>query len=187
MVSAVSAPVPRAALLIPVVTEFSALGPTAVFPFEPHSVGQSAALSGGESANQQSAIASVKKPQRKGERLMDLIRVFIFLCSFRLNLPCLRRELPSSSREAKNHPKKFAPQERLLIHLAESRLQLFAIARSAGLGFSQTYSVCRKIRWRVAGRDQDLAYQIALQGVKHNYFSNFERSVLMCSMAFRRR
>jgi hypothetical protein len=164
---------------------FSALFPNAVeVPLQ--SLGH-CALSGGDSASQQNAIASVKKPQRNGERLMDLISVFIFLCSFRLNLPCLRRELPSSSREAKNHPKKFDPQERFLIHLAESRLQLFAIARSAGLGFSQTYSVCRKIRWRVAGRDQDLAYQIALQGVKHNYFSNFERSVLMCSMAFRRR
>jgi len=35
-------------------------------------------LSGGESAKQQSAIVTVKKPQRKGEQLMDLIRVFIF-------------------------------------------------------------------------------------------------------------
>jgi hypothetical protein len=45
-------------------------------------LGQSTALSGGESASQQNAIASVKKPQRNGERLMDLIIVFIFLCSF---------------------------------------------------------------------------------------------------------
>jgi hypothetical protein len=54
-----------------------------VFPPEPHSLGQSTALSGGESANQQSAIATVKKPQRNGERLMDLIRFFIsflFIC-----------------------------------------------------------------------------------------------------------
>jgi hypothetical protein len=42
-------------------------------------LGQSTALSGGESANQQSAIASVKKPQRKGERLIEFIIVFIFL------------------------------------------------------------------------------------------------------------
>ena len=44
-----------------------------------HVLGQSCALRGGESAKQQSAIASVKKPQRNGERLLDLIRVFIFL------------------------------------------------------------------------------------------------------------
>src|SRR6476659_3397081 len=118
-----------AVLLIPVVTESSALSPTAVFPPAPHALGH-CALSGGESANQQSAIASVKKPQRNGERLMDLVRDFIFL--FRWKLPCLRRELPSSSREAKNHPKKCDPQNRFLIHLAESRLQLFAITRSAG-------------------------------------------------------
>jgi hypothetical protein len=48
-------------------------------------LGQSTALSGGESANQQSAIASVKKPQRNGERLLDLVSVFIFLCSFGWN------------------------------------------------------------------------------------------------------
>jgi hypothetical protein len=46
------------------------------------SLGQSTALSGGESANQQSAIARIKKPPRKGEWLIDLISVFIFLCSF---------------------------------------------------------------------------------------------------------
>jgi hypothetical protein len=40
---------------------------------------QSCALSGGESANQASAIASVKKPQRNRERLTDLIIFFIFL------------------------------------------------------------------------------------------------------------
>ena len=78
LVSAVSAEVPTAVLLIPVVTESSALSPTAVFPPRPHAVGQSCALRGGESANQQSAIASVKKPQRNGERLLDLISVFIF-------------------------------------------------------------------------------------------------------------
>ena len=67
----------------------SALGPTAVFPPGYTSLGQSAALSGGESANQQSAIASVKKPQRNGERLMDLISVFIVFCSFRLEVALL--------------------------------------------------------------------------------------------------
>ena len=61
---------------------------------------------------------------------MDLVRVFIFFIS--LEVALLRRELPSSSREAKNHPKKCDPQNRFLIHLAESRLQLFAITRSAG-------------------------------------------------------
>jgi hypothetical protein len=50
-----------------------------VFPPTPHSFGQSTALRGGESAKQASAIATVKKPQRKGERFMELIRVFIFL------------------------------------------------------------------------------------------------------------
>jgi hypothetical protein len=48
-----------------------------VFPPAPHALGH-CALSGGESAKQQSAIVTVKKPQRKGERLIDLIRVFIF-------------------------------------------------------------------------------------------------------------
>src|SRR6266576_3330092 len=66
-------------LLIPPVTLSSAFGPSPVFPPPGHVLGQSCALSGGESANQQSAIASVKKPQRIGERLTDLIRVFIFL------------------------------------------------------------------------------------------------------------
>jgi hypothetical protein len=42
-------------------------------------LGQSIALRGGENAKQQSAIASVKKPQRNGERLLDLMSVFIFL------------------------------------------------------------------------------------------------------------
>jgi hypothetical protein len=42
-------------------------------------LGQSCALSDGESAKQQSAVASVKRPQRNGERLKDLISVFIFL------------------------------------------------------------------------------------------------------------
>jgi len=41
-----------------------------------HTLGH-CALSGGESANQQSAIASVKKPQRKGERFTELIRIFV--------------------------------------------------------------------------------------------------------------
>ena len=43
------------------------------------------------------------------------------------------RELPPSSREAKNHPKKCDLEKRFLIHLAESRLQLLAITQSAGL------------------------------------------------------
>jgi hypothetical protein len=77
-----------AVLLIPVagLTLSSAPAPTPVFPPPGHVLGQSTALSGGESANQQSAIVSVKKPQRKGERLMDLISVFIFL--FGWNFPC---------------------------------------------------------------------------------------------------
>jgi hypothetical protein len=54
---------------------FSALFPTAVeLPVQ--SLGHCAS-SGGKSANQVSAIASVKKPQRSGERLMHLIRVFV--------------------------------------------------------------------------------------------------------------
>jgi hypothetical protein len=61
-----------------------------MFPAEPHVLGQSTALSGGESANQQSAIATVKKPQRKGERLMDLIRVFIFVYSIWLEFTLLK-------------------------------------------------------------------------------------------------
>src|SRR4029077_2587487 len=60
----------------------SAFTPSPVFPPPGHVLGQSTALRGGESANQQSAIASVRKRQRNGERLMDLISVFIFLCSF---------------------------------------------------------------------------------------------------------
>src|SRR6266513_4466921 len=81
------------------------------------------------------------------------------------------RELPSSSREAKNHPKKCDPQERFLIHLAKSRLQLCAIARSAGpasIILQTTKSVWPKMRWNVTGRDRNFVYQIALQGVKHN-------------------
>jgi hypothetical protein len=35
------------------------------------------ALSGAESANEQSAIAIVKKPKRKGDRLIDVIMFFI--------------------------------------------------------------------------------------------------------------
>lgn len=46
---------------------------------------------------------------------MDLVTVFIFL--FLLEVALLRRERPSSSREAKNHPKKCDPQKRFLIHL----------------------------------------------------------------------
>jgi len=64
--------------LSPVVRESSALFPTAVLLPGPQSLGH-CAVSGGESANQQSAIPTVKKPQRNGERLMDPIRVFIFL------------------------------------------------------------------------------------------------------------
>ena len=46
------------------------------------------ALSAGESANQQSAIARIKKPQRECERLMDLTKVFIFLIHW-LEVPLL--------------------------------------------------------------------------------------------------
>src|SRR6266550_7457939 len=90
LVSFASALEPTATLLIPTagLTTPSALTPTAVFAPAPQSVGQSAALSGGESANQQSAIATVKKPQRNGERLLDLIRVFIFCLFICWNLPC---------------------------------------------------------------------------------------------------
>jgi hypothetical protein len=65
--------------LNPVVLFCSALNPSAVFPLElSQSSGQFTALSGGESAKQVSTIVSVKNPQRNGERLMDLISVFIF-------------------------------------------------------------------------------------------------------------
>jgi hypothetical protein len=75
--------------LNPVVLFCSALNPSAVFPLElSQSSGQLAALSGGENAKQISAIASVKKPQRNGERLMDLIRIFILFDLFGWNLPC---------------------------------------------------------------------------------------------------
>jgi len=63
---------------MPLLRELSALTPSPVFASLPHSLGQSNALSDGESANQQSTIATAKKPRRKGERLMDLIKVFIF-------------------------------------------------------------------------------------------------------------
>jgi hypothetical protein len=79
VVVAVSASEPTAVLAMPVVRESSARLPNDVFaPWAPHALGH-CAWSGGESANQQSAIATVKKPQRKGERLIDVIRVFIFL------------------------------------------------------------------------------------------------------------
>ena len=55
------------------------------------------------------------------------------------------RELPPSSREAKNHPKKCDPEKRFLIHLAESRLQLSAITRSvvpASIILQTTALVC---------------------------------------------
>src|SRR5262245_10342195 len=83
LVSAVSALKPTAVLLIPPAPELtlpSALFPSAVFPpTAPSQKVGHCALSIGESANQTSAIASVKKPQRKDERLRDPIRVFIFL------------------------------------------------------------------------------------------------------------
>jgi hypothetical protein len=64
------------------------------------------AWSVGESADQQSAIARIKKPQRKRERLMGVVmfRIFIVfgLICYRFH-PCLR-EPPSSSREAGIHP-----------------------------------------------------------------------------------
>jgi hypothetical protein len=72
---------PTAVLLIPPATGLtlsSVLTPSAVFPPGPHPLGH-CALSGGENANQQSAIVIVKKPQRNGERLMDPIKLFIFL------------------------------------------------------------------------------------------------------------
>src|SRR2546429_6582258 len=82
-----SADLPTAVLLSPVLIG-SALVPSEVLPVpKSHSPEQGAALTGGESANQVSAIASVKKPQRKGERLIDLISVFIFSL-FGLKLPC---------------------------------------------------------------------------------------------------
>ena len=65
----------------------NALTPTPVFKLVSHVVGQSCALSGGESENQQSAIASEKKPQRNGVRLLGVRNVFIFVYSFLWNLP----------------------------------------------------------------------------------------------------
>jgi hypothetical protein len=85
VVSAASALVPTAVLLNPVVA-VSALFPTAVFESLSQLLGH-CALIGDESANQASPIASVKKPQRKGERLTDLVRVFIFGL-FHWKLPC---------------------------------------------------------------------------------------------------
>jgi hypothetical protein len=57
----------------------SASSPTAVFcPKQtPGGFGHPAS-STGESANQQSATARIKKPQRECERLMDFMMVFIF-------------------------------------------------------------------------------------------------------------
>jgi hypothetical protein len=69
----------------PLVTLKSALSPTAVLsPPQPPSDGQPAS-SAGESASQQSAISRIKKPQHKGERLVEVIigRVFIL---FRFHL-----------------------------------------------------------------------------------------------------
>jgi hypothetical protein len=66
------------------------------------------------------------------------------------------RELPSSSREARNHRKKCDPQG-FPIHLAESRLQLFAIATSAGPASiipQITTSIWPKRRWNVGERDR---------------------------------
>jgi hypothetical protein len=63
----------------------SALFPSEVFESLLQLLGH-CALIGDDSASQHSPIASVKKPQRNGERLMDLVSVFIFL--FGWNLPC---------------------------------------------------------------------------------------------------
>src|SRR5574338_207775 len=76
---------PTAVLALPVERLDSALFPTAVFRFRSQLLVHSAALSGDENAKQQSAIATVKRPQRKGVRLKDLVTLFIFL--FCWNLP----------------------------------------------------------------------------------------------------
>jgi len=89
-------------------------------------------LSGGESAKQQSAIASVKEPQRNGERLMDLIRVFIFLFSLVGIYPVENVNCPPVRAKPKISRRNGVPKKRFLIHLTESRLQLLAITRSAG-------------------------------------------------------
>jgi hypothetical protein len=101
--------VPTAVLLIPVpgMTLSSAFSPTAVFPPPGQSLGH-CALSDGESANQASPIASVKKPQRKGERLLDLIRFFIsFVIWFEVALLNARTALQFA--RSQNHPKKCDP------------------------------------------------------------------------------
>ena len=67
-----------------------------------------------------------------------------------VNCPPVRAELGVIRRNA-------IPKARFLIHLADSRFQLFAIARSAGpasIVLQTTTSVSSKIRWNVAGRDQ---------------------------------
>jgi hypothetical protein len=58
----------------------SASSPTAVFcpPQPPGGLGQPA-CSAGESANEQSAIARIKKPQRKRERLIDFFRCSVVI------------------------------------------------------------------------------------------------------------
>ena len=161
----------------------SALTPSAVFPPAPHALGH-CALSDGESANQQSAIASVKKPQRNGERLMDLIRVFIFfvhlvgICPVEgVNCPPVRAKPRIIRRNA-------IPKKRFLIHLAESRLQLFTIARSAdpaSIILQTTTSVWPKMRWNVAGRDRNFCVSNRASRCQAQYFSNFERGVLINS------
>src|SRR4030095_12662333 len=81
--------------------------PTAVFwpPQTPGGFGQPASIAG-ESANQQSAIDRIKKPQRQGERPMgvNMCRVFIFGWIYCRVCPRVR-EPPSSSRGAWNRPK----------------------------------------------------------------------------------
>jgi hypothetical protein len=74
-------------LFSPEVTEVSALFPTAVLLPGVQLLGH-CAVTGGESANQLSATATIKKPLREGERLMDPTMLFMVLVHFRWKLPC---------------------------------------------------------------------------------------------------
>ena len=109
---------------------------------------------------------------------MELVTVFIFFLWLEFALLKTRTAL-QFARSQKSSEEMRSP-ERFLIHLAEFRLQLFAITRNAGLAsiiLETTTSVWRKMRWNVARRDRNLGYQIALQGVKHNISRTLTRCV----------
>jgi len=92
-------------------------------------------------------------------------------------LPYWTRELPSSSREAENHPKKCNPRQRFLIHLADSRLQLVcdrAKRRSSVDHPRDYYLSLTENEWNVAGRRLNVPYQIAIRRVKHKSLEIWE-------------